>query len=125
MRRVQARSNPAVATAPATNVAVPAPTRLAPEVPEHFAYVAKRKLLDIPQVPASHVQSPVHEPWLVIARHAVSCVATATDWASVFVNQLAACVFWSFKSHSLPKVHKLFALHVVSSEIPAHVNVAE
>jgi len=114
-----------VATAPATNVAVPAPTRLAPEVPEHFAYVAARKLSDIPQVGASHAQSPVHDSSLVIARHVTSCVATATDWASVFVNQLAACVDSSVNSHSLPEcVHKLFASHVVTSEIPAHVNCA-
>jgi len=114
-----------VATAPATNVAVPAPTRLAPDLPEHFSYVASRKLSDISHRIPPHAQSPVHEASLVIAMHFPSCVATATDWASVFVNQLAACVVWSFKSHSLPKVHKLFALHVVSSEIPAHVNVAE
>jgi len=113
-----------VATAPATNVAVPAPTRLASEVPEHFAYVALRKLSDITQVGASHVQSPVHEPSLVIARHFPSCVATATDWASVFDKMLIACVESSVNSHSLPKVHKLFALHVVASEISVHVDVA-
>ena len=80
-----------MATAPATNVAVPAPTRLAPEVPEHVAYVAVKKLADIPQMAdgvadACHWQSPVHEPWLVIARHVAVCPATATDWASVFVK---------------------------------------
>jgi len=105
-----------VATAPATNVAVPAPTRLAPDLPEHFAYVAVRKLSDISHMVSLHAQSPVHEASLVIAMHSPSCAATAFDWASVFVNQLAACVDWSFKSHSLPKVHKLFALHVVASE---------
>jgi len=113
-----------VATAPATNVAVPAPTRLAPEVPEHFAYVAARKLSDISQTGAFHAQSPVHEPSLVIARHVPSCVATATDWASVFAKKLNACVSTSVRPHSPSKVHKLFASHVVASEISEHVFVA-
>jgi len=114
-----------VATAPATNVAVPAPTRLAPEVSGHFAYSALRKLSDIPHMAASHAQSPVHEPSLAIAPHVAICAVTATDWASDFVNQLSACVDSSVNSQSLPEcVHKLFALHVVASEIPLHVNFA-
>ena len=114
-----------MATAPATNVAVPAPTRLASEVSGHFAYAAKRKLSDVPHMRPSHAQSPVHEPSLAITPHNPSCVATATDWASDFVNQLAACVASSVNLQSLPEcVHKLFALHVVASEIPAHVNCA-
>jgi len=117
-----------VATAPATNVAVPAPTRLAPEVsevPGHFAYSAFLKLSVISQRGAFHAQLPVHEPSLVIARHVPSCMTTATDWASDFVNQLDACVDSSVNSQSLPEcVHKLFALHVVASEIPEHVNFA-
>ena len=114
-----------MATAPATNVAVPAPTRLAPEVPEHFAYAAKRKLSDVPHMRPSHAQSPVHEPSLAITPHNPSCVATATDWVSDFVKMFIWCVDSSVNSQSLPLcVHKLFASHVVASQIATHVKCA-
>jgi hypothetical protein len=59
-------------------VAVPAPTRAASDVLPHRAYVV---VVNAPVTPhsspaealASHSQLPVHEPWLEILVHEVTC----------------------------------------------------
>jgi hypothetical protein len=64
-----------VETAAATNVAVPAPTRDAPDVLPHRAYVVVVNAPDAPQSDAlaSHSQLPVQEPWLEILAHVITC----------------------------------------------------